>query len=108
MDKLLELFVSGEYDIFLEELEKMPTHKIDAFIIHHLSEWIEENKADKFSDEYGVEDYLYDCFSKKQWSKFQYLQSQERTRQFIINKAKEQGDDALTDEDWADLRATDF
>jgi hypothetical protein len=45
---------------------------------------------------------------KNQWWRFKDLISSERTRKMIVEKAKENGDEALTDEDWADLRAADF
>lgn len=106
-DLLLKMYVNGHIEEMLKEFEKHSPREIEKIVDDHIIKWIESNKSND-NGEFNAYDYFRDSMKKQQWWRFKELLSSERTRQFIINKAKEQGDDALTDEDWADLRATDY
>ena len=93
----------------LSAMNSMPTRKIYKFIYNYAFPWIEKNKRDILDpDKYDTADYFRDGMNAEQYKKFRFLISSERTKNMIIEKAKKHGDEALTDEDWADLRATDF
>jgi hypothetical protein len=109
---LLDLYVNGDIEKMLSEFKNNSPREIMNFITDYIIKWIEENKITEMrsraSEEYNAYDYFRDSMKKNQWWRFKDLISSERTRKMIVEKAKENGDETLTDEDWADLRAADF
>lgn len=111
-DLLLNLYINGDIEKMLSEFESNSPREIMNFVTNHIIKWIEDNKSNEISiratDEYNAYDFFRDSMKKNQWWRFKDLISSNRTRKMIIEKAQKYGDDALTDEDLADLRATDF
>lgn len=106
-EKLLRLYVDGNIEGMLTEMENYSPRDLLKFWGVWLS-WIEKNlDLSQYEDNDPME-HLHDTLTKEQWDKLNYLNSSERTKKLINEKAEKHGDEALTNEDWADLRATDF
>lgn len=92
MNELIEMALSGRYDEMLDILEKMPPRMLDRFC----------NLFCK--DGHDVYYDLEEHFTDKQLEKFKWLASTERAREYLMAIP----DEKMTDQDWFDLRATDF
>ena len=106
-EKLLQLYTGGQVDEMLTEMENYLPRDLLKFWGVLLS-WIEKNIDLNHYEDNDPMEYLHATFTEEQWKKLHYLNSSERTEKMIKEKAEKYGEEALTDEDWFDLRATDF
>lgn len=90
--QLYELALKKKYDLVLDELEKMPPRALIEF-------------ADEFRkhNKYAGSEFL-DHLSDEQYDRFKQLGSTQRERNYLMSIP----DEKKTEQDWADLRATDF
>ena len=94
--KAIELFEEKKYDELLTYFESLPPREFsDRFI---LLENIEQKKG------VNVIEILYSEWTEEQWKLFDWLDSSDRMRKYILAKKEED----LTDQDIFDLRACDF
>lgn len=92
--EMYKLYESGKIDELIDELEKLPPRYVNKFL-----EYIRKK---------GHTDWEEAIFpgrmTKEQYNRFRYLMSSERTVRYFTTLAN---DDAMTDQDWEDLRAAD-
>lgn len=92
IEKLFELADAGSYDELMDALEAMPPRMLMRF-----AESFEKKGKNIFED-------LIDDFTEAQKERMHWLGSSEREREYLMSIP----DEEMTDEDWFDLRATDF
>lgn len=90
--QLYEQAINKNYDLVLNELEKLPPRAINEF-----AEEFRKHKKEAGSD-------FLDQLSDEQYDRFRELSSTQRERDYFMSIP----DEEMTDQDWADLRATDF
>lgn len=92
LKEIIDMAVDQKYDELIEELEKLPPRSFTAFY-----------KA--FSD--TGKDLYYDLEEKlteEQRKKFRWLGSSEREREYLLSIPEGE----MTEQDWFDLKTTDF
>lgn len=103
IDKIYDLAISRKYDEMMDELEKLPRRAVDA-LIKKMILGKGEDYTDVFFNEtmfgYGDKREV----SEEQVKRWKWLNSTQREREYLMSINEED----MTDQDWADLRATDF
>ena len=80
-EKLLELYKSGNIDEMLDSMDTMSPNKIEEFI-SSLFEWL-TRKTEK-----NLIDYLHNSMNERQYQRFRYLNSSERSKSILWIKFK--------------------
>ena len=103
IDKIYELAIGKKYDEMMDELEKLPRRAVDVLIRKMIAEK-GEDYTDKFfydtMEGFGEENDV----SIEQLERWKWLNSTQREREYLMSISEED----MTDQDWFDLRATDF
>ena len=103
IDKIYDLAIGKKYDEMMDELEKLPRRAVDVLIRKMIAEK-GEDYTDKFfydtMEGFGEENDV----SIEQIERWNWLNSSQREREYLMSINEED----MTDQDWSDLRATDF
>jgi hypothetical protein len=109
----MDIYGKMERVMFMEELTKLYETKQFEQYVKYLEEKSDPREASKLwinwcNDRLGNNesdwDAYFDSFTEEQCSRLNHLCDSEKLHNYLMSKPE----DKLTDEDWADLRASDF
>lgn len=96
--ELSRLYEEKKYKAMIQMLESLEPRTFRKVWVEFVNEQYEHHNID-------VYDVLIDDLSKDEWEKLKWLDSSEREKEYLINRAKKQ---ELTEQEISDLKSCDF